>query len=143
MSKVRIDSDEWYPVYSVTESETFGYEVEATPEQTERWMLAFAAFSEAQDEIGELYDAAHEADMARRAKEKADREAAEKAERERVARERDAEARAEQARRDAMWQQIQESGGVVYDAAGNQIGTVEPARSAPMRGLDFRIRPAD
>ena len=66
MSKVHIDSDEWYPVYSVEDDGRFGIEVEVTPEQLAKWRRAFADFEAAQDEMGDLFhDAAEKAERER------------------------------------------------------------------------------
>lgn len=99
MTKVRIDPDEWYPVYSVVDSgRPYGHEVDATDEQIERWNAARMSFQAAQDEMHTLY--------------------------ERVAAERRSAQEERERKRDEMWRQIQESGGHVYDANGNHIGTV-------------------
>ena len=50
-------------------------------------------------------------------------------------------AEAEQARRDAMWAEIAEHGGFVYDSAGNLIGTVGAARVIEPTGISVRIEP--
>lgn len=124
MSKIRIDANERYPDYSVV-SGRYGLEVEADEEQVARWDKAAHDYSVAQDEMGELYEAAAAAEAERAARKKAEREAAEKAERARLAREREREAKARQAKEAAMWERIQASGGVVYDADGKRIGKVQ------------------
>ena len=123
MSRVRIDSDEWYPVYSVRSDG--GLEVEATDEQIARWAAAHEAFEMAQDEMAALHEAAADAERER----ERERAAQLKAERQRIARERQAAAEALQASRDAMWDQIRESGGVIYDAQGQRIGEVQSTYS--------------
>lgn len=124
MSKVRIDANESWPDYSVVNGR-FGLEVEASEEQVARWDKAAHDYSVAQQEMGELYEAAAKTEAERVARVKAEREAAEKAERDRVAREREREAKAQQAKEAAMWERIQASGGVVYDADGKRIGKVQ------------------
>lgn len=124
MSKVRIDTNERWPDYSVV-GERYGVEVEATEEQVTRWTEAATQYEAAQDEMGELYDAAAKAEAERVAQAKAEREAAENAERQRVAHERESGAKARQAKEAAMWEQIQASGGVVYDAEGKRIGKIQ------------------
>ena len=123
MSKVRIDTNERWPDYSVV-GERYGLEVEASEEQVARWDKATEQYKAAQDEMGELYDAAAKAEAERVARKKAEREAAEKAERQRLAREREREAKAREAKEAAMWERIEASGGVVYDANGKRIGQV-------------------
>lgn len=125
MTKVRIDPDEWYPVYSVVDSgRPYGHEVDATDEQIERWNAARMSFQAAQDEMHTLYERAANEARELAARIRAEKEAAEKAERERVAAERRSAQEERERKRDEMWRQIQESGGHVYDAKGNHIGTV-------------------
>ena len=124
MTTIRIDTNERWPDYSVV-GERYGLEVEATEEQVARWDKATHDYEVAQQEMGKLYDAAAEAEAERVARVKAEREATEKAERQRVAGEREREAKARQAKEAAMWERIQASGGVVYDADGKRIGKVQ------------------
>jgi hypothetical protein len=50
--KVKIDTDEWYPVYRIDDA---GYtEVEITKEQFYKWENALVAFTEAQNEMAEV-----------------------------------------------------------------------------------------
>jgi hypothetical protein len=57
--KVKIDTDEWYPVYSIDDA---GYtEVEITKEQFYKWENAYVAFKEAQKEMGDAIAIAKEA----------------------------------------------------------------------------------
>lgn len=127
MTKVWIDGEgDRYPVYALA-SERVGYEVEAAPDQIERWRQVQQAWETAQDEMADLFRAAEEQEEARREEEAARREAEQRAERERVERERReaAEARAAVARE--ARDRLEASGGVVYDAEGNRIGTVTDA----------------
>lgn len=124
MSRIRIDTNERWPDYSVV-GERYGLEVEATEEQIARWDKAAHDYSVAQQEMGDLYEAAATAEAERVARKKAERAAAEQAERVRIAREREREAKARQAKEAAMWEQIQASGGVVFDADGKRIGKVQ------------------
>lgn len=125
MSKVtvRIDADEWYPVYSVSD-DTYGLEVEATPEQIKRWEQARATFTAALDEMGELYEAARDIAQEQAKREKAEKEAAEKAERQRVAEERRKAAGERQKQEADMRAKIEESGGILYDADGKPVAAV-------------------
>lgn len=50
--KVRIDCDEWYPVYDFTERG--GTEVEISEEQFHKLRKAIADFNEAQSELSKL-----------------------------------------------------------------------------------------
>lgn len=134
MTKVRIDSDEWYPVYSVRPDDHYGFEVDATDEQIARWNAAHDAFNAAQDEMDALYGRAADAAREEQKRAKAEKEAAEKAERERIAAEQRAARDERERKRDEMWQRIKESGGHVYDAEGNHIGVVRPAGSGVSTG---------
>lgn len=138
--KIRIDSDEWYPVYSVRSDDKYGYEVEATPEQIDRWKAAEEAFSVAQQEMGELHETAEAVARAQAANDRAEKEAREKAERKRLADERRAAAATKERERASMWQQINESGGYVYDARGRRVGRVAPASPGVSTGA--KIEPA-
>lgn len=115
--KVRIDADERHPVYGVREK--YGHEVDATPEQIERWRAAEAAFDAAQEEMEALYDAAGAAAQAERdrikAEEQAVAEAEREAERQRIAK-RNAKYNAARARL---------AGAEVFDADGNPVGRVQ------------------
>lgn len=134
MSKIRIDTNERYPDYSVV-GERHGLEVEASEEQVARWDKATHDYDVAQQEMGEMYEAAAKAEAERVARVKAEREATEKAERQRVTQERERGAKARRAKEDAMWKRIEASGGVVYDADGKRIGTVHDA------GYGLRLSP--
>lgn len=124
--KVRITESERWPTYFVTDS-IHGMEVEATPEQVERWRAATEAFDAAQDEMSELHEAAASVEMERQAREQAEREAKKKAERE-VARQLATEARR---KREAAVARLL---GTVYDADGNPVGQVEESHA----GLQVR-----
>ena len=50
--KVRINCDEWYPVLTLDESGH--WEIEATPEQVERWKKTTKEFLDMQTEIDAL-----------------------------------------------------------------------------------------
>lgn len=140
MTKVRIDSDEWYPVYSLRDDERpYGHEIEATDEQVARWEAASAAFQAAQEEMGALFDVAEDKAREAQARAKAEKEAAEKVERKRAEVERRAAAKDRERRQEAMWERIKESGGKVYDANGNPVGTVAPAGMGMSTGV--RIEP--
>lgn len=112
--KVRIDADERYPTYSIRE--TYGHEVEATPEQVERWAKAEAAYNDTQDEMDALWKAAEAVEQAERRRIKAEREeaaeAARKAEANRIAKRNAEYAAARKRLADAE----------VYDADGNPVG---------------------
>lgn len=132
MTRIRIDSDERYPDYSIR-SDTYGHEVEATDDQIARWAAAAEAYAAAQDEMGDLYEAAEAAERQRKADEKVQREAREKAEREEQRRNREAESRQRNAATERML-------GTVYDADGNPVGEV----SRSHQGLTVRpIVPSD
>jgi len=55
--KVYIDSDEWYPVYSVEKS-PWGIEVDVPEEVLERWDQVFCQFRNIQSEMAALVVAA-------------------------------------------------------------------------------------
>lgn len=136
MTKVRIDSDEWYPVYSIVDANrSYGHVVEASDEQLARWNAAAEAFGAAQDEMAELFSAAEEAAREERAREEAEKEAAEKARRQREQAERQAAAADRERKRNEMWDRIRESGGHVYDADGNRIGSVRPVGGGVSTGV--------
>ncbi|RNL66258.1 hypothetical protein EFK50_01125 [Nocardioides marmoriginsengisoli] len=120
--KTRIDADEWYPVYSIRPDGE--HEVEASPDQVDRWKRTFDEFTRAQGELAALYEAAQQVARERAEQKRKDREAAEQEERRRIAREREAEAATRNAALAAMWDRINATNGVVYDAKGNPIGTV-------------------
>lgn len=116
--KIKVDADEWYPVYSRRDADAYGgYEVDASEEQVSRWAAAFVAFEKAQEEIGELHRAAEEVAREKAAAEKADREAAEKAERQR--RQREIEDKNRRYRK-----AVERAVGTVYDVDNNPIGEV-------------------
>ena len=54
--QVRIESTEWYPVYSVTEAEHQGVSREVDEETLARWAAAEAAFWKAQKEMQDVVD---------------------------------------------------------------------------------------
>jgi membrane protein involved in colicin uptake len=116
--KIKIDSDEWYPVYSVRSVEDYGgHEVEVTEDQVARWESAFAAFEAAQEEMSAIYVDAENVAREKAAAEKAERDAKEKADREQKQREIE---EANLARRRA----VERLTGTVYDASGNPVGEV-------------------
>lgn len=123
--KVRISQDELWPDYRIVEK--YGHEVEATPEQVERWTKAAADYERARDEMGALWDAADDLEQERKAHAKAEREAAEKA------RQAEARANAERARKaqDARWERLKRDGGTVYDSAGNPIARLDRGIAGP------------
>jgi uncharacterized protein YrzB (UPF0473 family) len=59
MVKVRLDSDEWYPVYTARgahDEDAYGDVVRTVPVETfDRWTAAEAAFETAQKEIEAIY----------------------------------------------------------------------------------------
>lgn len=60
--KVYVDSDEWYPVYSVVDSDTYGgIEVEVPQGTLDRWQSVAAEFEDVQNEMEASRDAAKEA----------------------------------------------------------------------------------
>lgn len=136
MSKVWMDADERYPTYSVRSDGRYAdIEVEATAEQLERWGQATAAFNAAQDEMGDLYEAAQAVAAEQRRVEEAEREAREKAERRERQRAAEKAASARRAAAEAMV-------GTVYDADGNPVGEVSQGSSGvritPIVGKEAR-----
>lgn len=136
MTRVRIDSDEWYPVYSIVGMErSYGHVVEVSDEQIARWTAATEAFEAAQSEMADLYGSAEDKAREEHAREKAEKEAAEKARRQREQAERQAAAADRERKRNEMWDRIRESGGHVYDADGNRIGSVRPVGGGVSTGV--------
>lgn len=114
--RVNIDADERYPTYSIR-GDQFGLEVEATDEQVARWNSATEAFNAAQDEMGDLYEAAEQRRREQIEAAKVEQAAREKAEREERRRKAEKESRARRAAVERML-------GTVYDASGNPVGEV-------------------
>lgn len=116
--KRNIDSDEWYPVYSLRDPDAYGgYEVEVTDEQAARWDAALEAFKKAQREMGELHDVAEQGAREKALIEKAEKEAADKADR----LERQRQIKEKNHRRRVAVERLV---GTVYDSAGNPVGEV-------------------
>lgn len=53
--KVRIDTDEWWPVYFINKSSNYGFEADVPEDTLARWDEVNAAFLKAQEEM-ESYD---------------------------------------------------------------------------------------
>jgi hypothetical protein len=52
--QIKIDKDEWYPVYDLAE---FGQKVDIEEETYKRWKKAFDEFDSVQAEMRKLYEA--------------------------------------------------------------------------------------
>ena len=52
--KVRIETEEWYPVFSVSEDDRFGAECDVTEEKLADWKRVFDEFDAVQDEMWKL-----------------------------------------------------------------------------------------
>ena len=104
MTKVRIDEDERWPTYFLRDD--YGYEVEASPEQVERWERVAREYDAAQKEMSALH---HQAEKAERERLQAEREERERQERE-----------AAERRKAASDRMV----GTVYDEHGNPVGEV-------------------
>lgn len=65
--KIRMVSDEWYPVYEAFEGEgSCDVQVEVAPETLARWKAAQEAFIKAQEEMAAVYRAAIKVRRSRR-----------------------------------------------------------------------------
>lgn len=116
--RIKVDVDEWYPVYSRRDADAYGgHEVEASEEQVSRWAAAFEAFENAQEEIGELHRAAEAVAREKALAEKAEREAREKIIKQE--RQKTAEDRSRRYR-----EAVDKAIGTVYDSEGNAVGEV-------------------
>lgn len=130
--RVLIDSDEWYPVYSLREM--YGLQVEVTQDQLDRWTRVFNDFDSVQAELAILHGAAEE--IARK------KALAEKEAREKEAREKAKEVIREQAKAQKEFEKQQAevqrlltaSSGLVYTDSGELIGRIESSRLIPMAG---------
>ncbi len=60
MTLVKIDSDEWYPVYSLEPE--YGYEVELTDAEIAQVQAAFTAFDKAQDVLRMAWEKRNDSD---------------------------------------------------------------------------------
>jgi hypothetical protein len=56
--RVRIESDEWWPVHSVSEDDSYGEWVEVPEDTVERWRNYERGFREMQQEMREALEAA-------------------------------------------------------------------------------------
>lgn len=119
-----MSADERYPVYTLTESPYCNEAVEVTDEQVDRWTRAQGEFEKAQDEMGEIYEAAARLSRERREREKARLARLAAAEKARLKAAQQAREKEQREREDAAWSKLSEQGGRVYDADGNVIGTL-------------------
>jgi len=53
--KVKIDKDEWYPVYTVSIADNADVDVNIGPRRLARWQRAFEEFWRVQEEMAKVY----------------------------------------------------------------------------------------
>lgn len=54
--QIRIDKDEWYPVFFISDMDGWGVTAEISPSDKERYDKAFSDFSAVQKELKSLHD---------------------------------------------------------------------------------------